>query len=234
MVDARELTPQERALIRRVLEAAAFEGASRLMAQVDAAGVTGGLTTLLDLEVGPAAPAADVADGPIPVRALVEGPQGSIEGEILIWVRDGYLSGLEFAWVSDEAPDAMPSPDQVKVQQPLSGHDAAEPAKAVEVELPRDGTSGPAHEQIAALRDLLNGWDPLGVHPEWKGAPHDEYDDLLKPLLARLRRGASTDRIAAFLRRRLTWSYGVGPDESRPEDVASRIVEWYRRESHQG
>jgi hypothetical protein len=115
MASKRPLSSQESALIRRILEGASFEGDSSLDAQVETTWVTGGLPTLLDLEVVGSEPAAGLPDGPIPVRAFVEGPSGSVDGEVMVWVKDGYLSGLEFAWVTDEAPDRMPSPDQVRL-----------------------------------------------------------------------------------------------------------------------
>jgi hypothetical protein len=35
-------------------------------------------------------------------------------GELLIWVKDGYLSSLEYAWWSDEPPARLPTADQVQ------------------------------------------------------------------------------------------------------------------------
>lgn len=115
MVAERDLTPDERNLLLRILESAQFAGAHELKAQVPVARVAGGSPTFLDLKVAGSATVSSYPDGPIPVRALVEGPNGSIVGEVLVWTKGGYLSGLEQAWFTDEAPRAMPSPDHIRV-----------------------------------------------------------------------------------------------------------------------
>ena len=115
-VEPRDLTDRERALLAHLLRAATFAGADQLAAQVGATRVTGGLPTLLDLEVAGTVPPSAVTDGPAPVRAYVETPQGDIEGEILVWVTDGYLSALEFAWYTDQSPSRMPPPERVRVE----------------------------------------------------------------------------------------------------------------------
>jgi hypothetical protein len=114
-IQPRELSTTERALLMRLLADASFSGAEQLATQVATARVTGGLPTLLDLEVPRVASPADIADGPVPVRAFVEASAGDVEGEILVWVTDGYLSGLEVAWYTDAPPPGMPSPDRLRV-----------------------------------------------------------------------------------------------------------------------
>jgi hypothetical protein len=118
MTDAqpRPLTPKERALLDLLLSQKSFPGAQELAAQIEHARVVGGLATLLDLEVLPTAVIANCDDGPIPVRAFVESPDGEVQGEVLVWVKGGYLSGIEFAWYTDEAPSELPSPDCLRVE----------------------------------------------------------------------------------------------------------------------
>jgi hypothetical protein len=72
----------------------------------------GGIPTLLDLAVRGSPQASPVRDGPIPVRTLV-GTEEALEGEILVWVKDGYLSGLEFAWFTDDPPSAFPPAERL-------------------------------------------------------------------------------------------------------------------------
>ena len=36
-------------------------------------------------------------------------------GELLVWATDGYLSAIEFAWVTDEMPDELPTRDDIRV-----------------------------------------------------------------------------------------------------------------------
>jgi hypothetical protein len=59
------------------------------------------------------APRSTVADGPLPVRALVNSDCGELAGEVLLWVDNGCLSGLELAWYTDEAPTGWPSAAQL-------------------------------------------------------------------------------------------------------------------------
>lgn len=112
--DSRDLSDDERALLVRLLQDRAFVGADSLLEQAGSARVVGGLPTLLDLEVANTAPRADVADGPAPLRAFVEATSGEVEGEVLVWVNGGYLSGLEFAWYSDSPPSGMPRAEQLR------------------------------------------------------------------------------------------------------------------------
>jgi hypothetical protein len=116
MVEPRNLTPSERALVELILGKGSFEGARELAAQAEDARVIGGLPTLLDLEVPESSPAAPINDGPVPVRAFVEGMDMQVEGEILIWVKYGRLSGLEFAWYTDFIPDELPRPNYVRIE----------------------------------------------------------------------------------------------------------------------
>jgi len=115
VAEARGLSANERAVLDRILRGASFAGASALADQIDRATVVGGIPTLLDLEVDGSAPVSMAADGPIPVQALVEGTDGAIEGMLMIWVEGGYLSALEFAWVTDEIPPGMPAAESILV-----------------------------------------------------------------------------------------------------------------------
>lgn len=71
-------------------------------------------STMLDVAVQGELPAAHLADGPTPGRALVyDGDQ--LVGEVLVWVGCGQLIGIEQAWFTDDAPSAWPTPDRVRV-----------------------------------------------------------------------------------------------------------------------
>ena len=37
-------------------------------------------------------------------------------GEVLVWIEDGLLSSAEYAWYTDEAPDAWPDPALVRIE----------------------------------------------------------------------------------------------------------------------
>jgi hypothetical protein len=83
-----------------------------------------------------------------------------------------------------------------------------------------------------ALRVLLNGWDPIGIQPGLNGAPQDEYDCLLSPLLTRLERGDSAAAIAGFLRSELASHFGLDPDASGPDAFAAEMLTWYRQRAN--
>lgn len=115
MTDRRDLTPDEQALLTFILENASFEGASQLAAQIPGTKVVGGPVTMLDLEAPKDSLEAGVIDGPAPIRAFVADTQDEIDGEILIWVSHGRLSGLEFAWYTDTPPSELPRPENIRL-----------------------------------------------------------------------------------------------------------------------
>ena len=80
-----------------------------------------------------------------------------------------------------------------------------------------------ARQRQRELRRLLIEWDPIGVMP---GAPSDEYDCLLG-LLGQLQRGDEPDRLSRYLRRQLTHHFGLGSDQSHPEQFAEKVFAWY-------
>lgn len=111
----RNLTTNEQAVLQFILGNASFEGAHELSAQINGTKVVGGPATLLHLKAPNDSPKAAMTDGPAPIRAFVAEPEGDIEGEILIWVKDGRLSGLEFAWYTDTQPSELPEPGLIRL-----------------------------------------------------------------------------------------------------------------------
>ncbi|MCX2952129.1 hypothetical protein [Lentzea sp. NEAU-D7] len=108
----RPIAPSERAVLERIL-ALDFPGAATLRAQLDHVRVLKPWyegSASLDLSTG--GPAAEVADGVLPVDAQVH-ESGELTGEILLWITDGRLSAVEYAWVTDEPPTRLPPADQV-------------------------------------------------------------------------------------------------------------------------
>jgi hypothetical protein len=109
------LTEPVRELIRKVLSEADFPGSDELRQQASGVSVAGGPVTMLDLQVTRPAPASAFTDGPIPLSVMVVDSDGAALGELLVWVHDGYLSGLEFAWWSDEPPAQLPPLKRLQV-----------------------------------------------------------------------------------------------------------------------
>lgn len=111
MSTARPLSRREHALISTVLAQLPTGTARPLTDQLDRVTVrSADVATVLDLDVPDQLPPASIVDGPLPVRAIV--PDA---GEVLIWITSGRLSGLEFAWVTDEPPTQWPSPDELTI-----------------------------------------------------------------------------------------------------------------------
>lgn len=64
---------------------------------------------MIDLEVPVGSPLSGCGDGPLPVRAIVSRHGDQLVGELLVWVRDGRLIGIEQAWYTDEPLERWPS-----------------------------------------------------------------------------------------------------------------------------
>lgn len=99
----RGLHPRERAALDALL-AAEFPGAADLRAQAETAMVVGG-ALVLDLAVDRSLPCAAV-DKRVPVQAAVDGE--GYDGGLILSVDEGRLSGLEYWWVTEEAPTGFP------------------------------------------------------------------------------------------------------------------------------
>ncbi len=112
-LDSPDVESNVRDLIRWVISGAGFAGQPELLAQVDVVTVAGGPITMLDLNVPRSAPLSTCPDGPLPTPAFVHDCSGQPVGELLVWVSEGYLAGLEFAWWTDQAPTVLPGPEQL-------------------------------------------------------------------------------------------------------------------------
>ncbi|WP_157186178.1 hypothetical protein [Nocardia jiangxiensis] len=98
------------------LLSADFPGAQQLREQVPHAEVVatwGQGSPSVDLVVSHGSVRADIADGEVPVDAQVHDLQGNCTGEITVWVTDGYLAGIEYAWITDDRPQELPPLAQV-------------------------------------------------------------------------------------------------------------------------
>lgn len=112
----RSLTPSETAVITAVVSASAIPDAGRLLLDLDGAYTSdeSSATWILDIETTNSAPGIDVPNGPLPVRAFVPDSE-RYQGEVLVWIKDGHLSGLEYSWITDEAPVRWPRPDEMQL-----------------------------------------------------------------------------------------------------------------------
>ena len=116
----RPLTSAERAMLGLIL-AQDFVGANQLRAQADVAVVVGrcdcGCPTF-DLAVPAGLPAAPLEDGLVPCEAEVAPVGDEAPGQVILFVKEGRLRGLEYVWfggVDDQPPQAWPEPSRVHV-----------------------------------------------------------------------------------------------------------------------
>ena len=115
--DRDQLTDRVRSLLRHVLQQADFPGSEALVEQASSVGVAGGPITMLELQSSRASQASVFAEGLIPLSMIVSNSSGDLIGELLVWVEHGYLTGLEFAWWTDDAPDELPNSNRIKVSR---------------------------------------------------------------------------------------------------------------------
>jgi hypothetical protein len=113
--DSGDLDRDVRELLDAVLRRASFPGREELIRQLASVHVAGGPITMLQLRVPGEAARSHQPDGPVPGTFLVEDPSGVSIGELLIWVRDGYLDSLEYAWWTDQPPRELPTAAQIRV-----------------------------------------------------------------------------------------------------------------------
>lgn len=111
--ETRRLTTEEAAVIRAVLMQSATPGCDVLIADLDDAVVSNSAQWILDIETG-GGRRVELPDGPLPGRAYVPS-RAAYQGEIILWVTNGHLSGLEYAWVTDRPPTRWPRPDEMEV-----------------------------------------------------------------------------------------------------------------------
>lgn len=73
------------------------------------------------------------------------------------------------------------------------------------------------------VRDVLNAWDPIGVHHIGPGWPDDEYDDLIIPIITALSTEPTVNDLAADLRAVIEVDYGL-PTPDGCHDVARSLL----------
>jgi hypothetical protein len=115
----RAISSEEAAVIRSILSRADIRGSGPLIADLDGALVANETTWILDVKVSNKDQGADLPNGPFPAQALVPN-SAEYQGEVIIWITDGHLSGLEYAWVSDDPPTTWPRADEMEVVLPAS------------------------------------------------------------------------------------------------------------------
>jgi len=94
----------------RYLVAGVGEGRDDL----DGALVANETAWILDVKVSNKGAGADLPNGPFPAQAFVPN-SAEYEGEVIIWITGGHVSGLGYAWVSDNPPTRWPRADEMQI-----------------------------------------------------------------------------------------------------------------------
>lgn len=110
----RPISPDEAAVIRSILSRADARDGEPLIADLDGALVANETTWILDVRVSNDHDGVDLPNGPHPAHAFVPSRAG-YQGEVIIWITDGHISGLEYVWVSDEPPTRWPRTNEMEV-----------------------------------------------------------------------------------------------------------------------
>ncbi|MFE7719127.1 hypothetical protein ACFU44_08780 [Nocardia rhizosphaerihabitans] len=113
--EPRPLTGRESDVLTKLLSAG---GAREYLNQIpycQVIGTWGAGSPSVDLIVGVGVSRADgVGDGIVSNGAVTD-QNGSAVGEIILWVENGWLSGIEYAWYTDERPRNLPDPDRIEI-----------------------------------------------------------------------------------------------------------------------
>ncbi|WP_063049766.1 hypothetical protein [Nocardia arthritidis] len=116
-IPPRALTDLETRVVTKLLSSGA-PAASKYLAQMLYAQVvaTWGVgSPSVDLAVRPGAMQASGSPDEIFASGAVTDRNGAPIGEVMLWVENGWLSGIEYAWYTNERPHALPEPDQIEL-----------------------------------------------------------------------------------------------------------------------
>jgi len=108
------MSPQETEVIRAVVSEASPSVRDALIADLDGAMVSNETKWILDVATFDAGSGSGLPDGPFPARAFVP-CNANYQGEVIVWLTNGHVSGLEYAWITDDPPTDWPRPDQMEV-----------------------------------------------------------------------------------------------------------------------
>ncbi|WP_063052513.1 hypothetical protein [Nocardia arthritidis] len=116
-IPPRALNDLEISVVTKLLSAGA-PAASEYLAQMPYAQVvaTWGVgSPSVDLAVRPGAMQASGSPGGIFASGAVADRNGAPIGEVMLWVENGWLSGIEYAWYTNERPPALPEPGHIEL-----------------------------------------------------------------------------------------------------------------------
>lgn len=77
---------------------------------------------------------------------------------------------------------------------------------------------------LEAVRALLWRWDAIGVRPD---GPRDEYDEMIWPIVKRLREGRSTAEIAEWVGAHVREHFELRPRPDADAELAAALQRWW-------
>lgn len=83
-------------------------------------------------------------------------------------------------------------------------------------------TKDQSRQRLRELRDLVNAWDPIGLIAA--GAPEDEYECLVGPVLRLLEQGVSQEVIGSYVAGECRDHFGAPIAESSAREFAARVT----------
>ncbi len=110
----RTISPEEIAVVTAIISSSGLSEGSALLDELDGAMVSHETDWILDVKTSNAGSGVDFPNGPFPARAFVPS-NAAYQGEVIIWIDNGHLSGLEYAWITDNPPTRWPRPDEMEV-----------------------------------------------------------------------------------------------------------------------
>ena len=104
-----------RSLVRKVVEHAQVEDRGALLAQADTVQYVDGPITMMRLRVPSSSAPARSVENPVPGGPTVVNDDGDVVGGLLLWLDEvGYIECLEYWWVTEEMPTALPDPSHIR------------------------------------------------------------------------------------------------------------------------
>jgi hypothetical protein len=117
-IEPRPLSVTERSALELILSVE-FAGAAELRNQLDRTEVVarwGADSASINLRVRQPVRRAAMETRLVPVGAQVVDELGEYIGELLVWTDNGAtLSSLEYAWVTDQMPTALPPVERIRL-----------------------------------------------------------------------------------------------------------------------
>ena len=86
--------------------------------------------------------------------------------------------------------------------------------------------TAPSPVPAAALRSLLDGWDPIGILGSVPYPPEDEYDRLVAPVAFLLAGRHPRKRLTGYLRDEMALTFALDPDLVGVEGFVEELLQW--------